>query len=706
MANSSPNKQESDVPPSVSEARHFRSGAHLLKPAAGAVLPLLLAIITFLVYWPSLKSDLVYDSRPEILEEGFITSPANLPAVLSLKVLGMNIMLRDRPGQLLYLMLIAVMSGKDPWGYHLGSNLLHATNAALLFVLLRRLLATETTDREGRAGLKAQVAAAVVTLIFAFHPVAVESIAPASYSSDLLVTFFTLLALLAATVFRPESFCAALWIGGAGTFCTFAAVASKESGLATVMLLIVYWFLFRRREAKGPWLCFLGAAVAVTAGFLIARFSVAAAGQIHPDYLGGSFFKVFLIQPRLWVFMMGQLLWPTHLSADYRMENLNGLSIPLATVILLVVVSLQIWLATRSRVGAFGVAIYWLGLSTLSNFVPLYHPFADRYYYLPLAGVATQLLAVLVLAMKSPAGFLCVLSACTIALLPLSRLTLTREAVFAHESSLWQDTLRVSPSSAVAHDAMGVVLFQKGEVDKAMAEYRTALEIDPKFVEADDNLGNALAKKGQVDEAISYYQEALETYPGFAGAHNNLGTALLQKGQTDEAIGEYQKTLAINSDFAPAHYNLGMALNQQGKAGEAMVEFEKAVDLDPTDAEARNNFGMTLAQKGQMTEALIQFQKAVLIDPANAAAHSNLGNVLLQTGRMNEAIAQYQKALAIDPADAETHNTLGLVLAQSGQVDAAIGQFQEAVRLKPDYVDARNNLTKAQAMNQPGALQH
>ena len=110
---------------------------------AAAAIPLALAAVTFLAYGPSLGSDFIYDARKEILEEGFITSLSNLPAVLSLQVLGMNIMLEDRPGQLLYMMLNAAVWGREPFGYHLCSNLLHATNVALLFVRVAPL------DRDG-----------------------------------------------------------------------------------------------------------------------------------------------------------------------------------------------------------------------------------------------------------------------------------------------------------------------------------------------------------------------------------------------------------------------------------------------------------------------------------------------------------------------------------------------------------------------------
>ena len=289
-------------------------------------LPLALAAVAFLVYWPSLKSDFVYDARIEILEEGFVTSLSNLPAILSLKVLGMNLVLADRPGQLLYLMFNAAIWGREPFGYHLSSNALHAANVALLFVLLRRLMANELIERTGSDALKAQMALVAATLIFALHPIATESVAGVSFSSDLLVTFFTLVALLAATFFRPVSSRLAWLTGGLGAFCAFTSVTCKESGLATALLLIVYWFLFRRGEPKAPWLWFLGSATVLTAIFLAARFLFVRPGAVPLHYLGGSFSQVFLIQPRLWAFMMAKLVWPVQFSADYTLENVAGLS--------------------------------------------------------------------------------------------------------------------------------------------------------------------------------------------------------------------------------------------------------------------------------------------------------------------------------------------------------------------------------------------
>jgi len=596
MAKQSENKKAvgGQVPPPDADSGDSTK-ANFWRMVLRAGLPFLLAAVAFLVYWPSLKSGFVYDAYIEIFEEGFVTSLSNLPAILSLKVLGMDLVLRARPGQLLYLMLNAAVWGKAPFGYHLGSNLLHSANVALLFVLLRRLVKTELGGLTHNLDRRVQVAAVAVTLIFAIHPLGVEPVAGIGYSSDLLVTFFTLLALLAATAFCPENLRLAWLTGIAGTLCAFAAVTCKESGVAAPLVLIVYWFLFRRKEEKVPWFWFLGGPVIATAAFLAVRLLAIPPGKEHLDYLGGSFSEVLYTQPRLWVFMMGKIGWPAQLSADYTPDNVNGFSRPLAVAILLVVVVLQAWLASKSRIGALGVAVYWLGLATVSNFIPLFRPVADRFYYLPLAGFAMQLLALLLLTVRARDGFWGAVFPCLVAVVPLTLLTLNREEVFTSELSLWSDTLQVSPFSWSAHNGLGIIYYQNGQVDQAIGEYQKALDIYPSYVEARYNLATALLQKGRTDDAMTQFKTTVKLDPDYFQAYNNLGVVYLQKGQWDQAAVEFQKALEVNPGFADAHNNLGGALFQKGHVNEAIKEYTEALRLRPDYAAARDNLAKAQA---------------------------------------------------------------------------------------------------------------
>jgi tetratricopeptide (TPR) repeat protein len=577
------------------------SSATIVPPIAPWIwtvgLPLLLAAVAFFAYWPSLRSDFVYDARVEVFEEGFFTNLANLPAVLSLKVLGLPLILSDRPGQLLYLMLNAAVWGTNPRGYHLGSNLLHAANTGLLFVLALRLAATDLAGLAASEVRRAYIVIGASVLIFALHPISTETVAAINYSSDLLMTFFTLLALLAATAFRPGNFRTAWLMGAVGTACAFAAVTCKESGIAAALLLTVYWWIFRRPELKTPWLLFLGAAITVSAAFLAARFALAPGGQPKIPFLGGSFAQVLWVQPRLWVLMIGKLFWPANLSADYTIENAAGISTPVALVVLAVIIAFQIWLSRGNRLAAFGVAIFWLGLATVSNFMPLYRIMGDRFYYLPLAGAALQLIALLFLILKSRTVSWLAIAPLLLALVPLTWLTLNRETVFADEYSLWSDTVRASPFSWTAQNQLGAALSQRGDLDGAIVHYQRALEINPDYAEAHNNLGIALYRQDQTEAAMAEYRRAISSRPTYAEAHYNLGNAFLSEHRFNDAIAEYSTALEIKPHLPEAHCNLGTALLNQGDVDRAIAEYQAALEIAPGFADAQRNLALAWARR-------------------------------------------------------------------------------------------------------------
>ncbi len=562
-------------------------GSTLGRPWRALWTPLLLGLATFLVDLPSLGSDFVYDAREEILREGFITTPGHMWDVLSLKVLSMKLMLGGRPGELLYLMLNADLWGKNPWGYHLCSNLLHATNVALLYIFLSRLIQAERQGTSGPFTTRARVATAVAVMIFALHPITVEPVSAISYSSDLLVTFFILSALIVATrlCFEPARTTRG-WIA-LGILLTFAPVTCKESGVMAGPIVAAYWFLFRFQEAKKGWLIFLGTATLLTLAFLTARFLWAPPLVPRLDYLGGSLGRVIEIQPKLWVFMMQHLVWPTGFSADYTLENVGGLSTSLSTVVLATVLLLQAGLATRSRIGALGVVIYWLGLATVSNFFPLHRIVADRYYYLPLAGVLMQVLAVQLMLLNSPVRFWISVGGCAVVLVPLTLLNLNRQAVFSNELALWTDCLRVSPQSATAYHGLGIFYYEKGELDRAASYYRKSLKINPDDARTHDDFGSVLAQTGQLEAAIDQFHDSAKIDPTNPKTYYNLGNALAEEARFDEAIECYQRALALDPDYALAHNGLGAAYYRKGNLGGAIAQFDEVLRLDPADANAR-----------------------------------------------------------------------------------------------------------------------
>jgi tetratricopeptide (TPR) repeat protein len=195
---------------------------------------------------------------------------------------------------------------------------------------------------------------------------------------------------------------------------------------------------------------------------------------------------------------------------------------------------------------------------------------------------------------------------------------------FVDEETLSSYTIAYNPRSAMAHANLGHALVQKGRVDQAMTEFKTALEINPDSDDANYCLGVAYAQKGDLDEAIAHYQKALTTNPRIAEAELNLGNALLQKGDVEGAITHYQKSLKINPSYPDAHNSLGNAFLQKNQVDGAMAEFQKALGLNPSYAEAHNNLGIAFARSGQLDKAITEFQEAVRLNPYYDKAQSNL----------------------------------------------------------------------------------
>jgi predicted O-linked N-acetylglucosamine transferase (SPINDLY family) len=120
---------------------------------------------------------------------------------------------------------------------------------------------------------------------------------------------------------------------------------------------------------------------------------------------------------------------------------------------------------------------------------------------------------------------------------------------------------KLSPNDAEAHNNLGVALQERGQLDGAVASYRSALRIDPGFVEAHYNLGNVLSELGRLEEAVASYRSALKINPNFAVIHSNLGAALQELGRLNEALSSCRRALELEPGLAVVHSNLLGMLN-------------------------------------------------------------------------------------------------------------------------------------------------
>jgi tetratricopeptide (TPR) repeat protein/serine/threonine protein kinase len=252
-----------------------------------------------------------------------------------------------------------------------------------------------------------------------------------------------------------------------------------------------------------------------------------------------------------------------------------------------------------------------------------------------------------------------------------------------------------APRYAMAHDSLGLALWDKGDEEGAVAAYRRALVIDPKLATAHNNLGHALSARGDQEGAAAALRQALALDPEFAQAHNNLGIVLGRQGDREGAVAAYHRATELGPRRAPAHFNLGIALWDRGDREGAIAAYRRATEIDPSHALAHLNLGVALRAAGDGKGAVVALRRAVELSPRLARAHANLASALLDAGEVELAVAACRRAIDLDPRGALAHNTLGNARWATGDREGAASAYRRALELNPQLAAAHYNLGNA-----------
>ena len=518
---------------------------------------LALAAITLAVFWPTLSAQFVYDARLQILTGDFIHDPGNWVPVLSGQVLAMDVLDFNRPVQLASLMLDAAVWGRDAFGYHLTSVLLHALNVVMVWGIARGL--SRAGERQAE-GLSYNVIAA---LVFAVHPIVTEAVCEPTFREDLLVAACTLGALLLAMRYDPAAPNGDRWraLGCAG-LC-FLAVASKESGIAAPGVLAVYWWVQRsilsayasgfrnappteargvsRRDGSSFWPTAIGGGKAAAIAFLAARFLLepaqSAIFEAKPQYPGESFWAAMAIEPRILALYAQLVAFPVNLCADYGLYSVRHLPLPVAVVILAGLVAAAVFAIRADRRMALACAIIVLPLIPVSNLFPIYRAAADRYMYLPMAGVALAvgwLLDGPWLAARPRLREKATI-ACMAAVVALGMACVERQKVWANPLALWEDTFRKNPVAYTAASGLADSLREAGRLPEAERATREAIRLsDGKRGDPYATLALILDAQGREAEAFEAAGKAIEVQPSLADPEARVRALAMERQMAEE----------------------------------------------------------------------------------------------------------------------------------------------------------------------------
>jgi tetratricopeptide (TPR) repeat protein len=228
-----------------------------------------------------------------------------------------------------------------------------------------------------------------------------------------------------------------------------------------------------------------------------------------------------------------------------------------------------------------------------------------------------------------------------------------RAGQLTEAAQIYQQILRIDPRHADCLHLLGMIAYQMGNPENAVAMIRQAIAINKTDAVYHSNLGTVFEAQGSLDEAADCYRNAIALCPQLAIANYNLANVLQAQDKLDDAAVYYERALALKPDLAEAHYNLGNVFEAQDKLDEAVASYGRALALEPGKYEARHNLGNVLEFQGKPEDAIACYEQVLAVQPAYAKAHYSLGSVLHSLGKLDEAFARYRTALALQPDLAE-----------------------------------------------------
>ncbi len=565
-------------------------------------------------------------------------------------------------------MLDCQLYGLNAGGHHATNILLHTVAALLLFRLLRQMTG-------------ALWKSAIVAALFAVHPLHVESVAWVSERKDVLSAVFFFLMLDAyvryarAASIRRYVVVTALFMAG---------LMSKPMLVTApiVLLGLDYWPL-RRFDQIAP-----------TRGRAKIRQSASRRRIIQRLFLekipllilsAGAGIVTFALQKRaagaitplpfLWraenavmsyVIYAWKTLWPTRLAVFYPHPNdtLATWQVVLAIAFVLAITCATIVFRDERPYLFTGWFWYLVMLVPVIGFVQVGEQgHADRYTYLPSIGLF--LIAVWAAGDVAAMGQVrlwrgMAITGSIVMVTALASAAFTQTSYWRNSETLWTHALAVTADNDVAHNNLGYLCVDRGELNKAMSHFEAASKIrsgksDPHynlgtaFVEM--NLGDALARQGQPDEAMAHFEQAIKLQPDYAEAYYNRGNVLYAKGRIDEAITDFEKTLQLQPNHADAHTGLGNALLRRGALKEAIVHYNEAMALAPQDPHCHSNLSWVLATSSDASirdgaKAVELARQAVSLSGGREPVFfRTLAAAYAETGRFSEAITTTKQAI-------------------------------------------------------------
>jgi len=537
--------------------------------------------------------------------------------------------------------------GDNPLPFHMNNLLLHFLNTILVFFLALKILPLLKIQEKHQ-----RFFAFVLALLFALHPLHVESVAWASERKDVQYSLFFLLSWLAYIRHLENRKPLYMVLAILGYVAT---LLSKSMGITLVAVLaLTEWFYFRKIDKKMvlrlvPFvLVFLGGMYMYG---MFTNFEEHAAGITSKTILSQTedrdFFADYpVLLKRILMISMRLVLWIVHIiiplivSVMYPREQIIeffGKSILLFPLILAAILWLTWKWRNKKLLFAFGIAFFIITISpaiAISEkgsgvFLP------DRYTYIPALGIYLAALALIMkIKVKKSVANLLILSY----FLFIGVKSHAQVKVWRNSETLWNNTLKHFPGFPRALNSRGAYFKGIGEREKALKDFTEAIKNDPNYMGAYSNRCDLLFSMGRYEEALADINVLLKSDAGEKDYYTTAAGILFKLNRIEDAEKFALHSIEIDADNLEPQKNLAIIYLKQKKYNLSVEHWQKCIELEPRNPLNYADMGYALLMAGRNEEALEAYNQAIKMRPELASAWYNRSYTHMRLGNKQKAL--------------------------------------------------------------------
>ncbi len=262
--------------------------------------------------------------------------------------------------------------------------------------------------------------------------------------------------------------------------------------------------------------------------------------------------------------------------------------------------------------------------------------------------------------------------------------------------SCYEAVLKIDPRYAEAHYFRANILYSRGTIREAIAEYITAIGLEPELIEAhqrpvpQDRLTDYSSAPAEMywiakpAHRILDLNKLLESNPGQAYIFKERAAEYYRLWNYEQTIIDYSSSLVIQPDDADALHFRGLAYEQMRRFDRALEDYQKAITTNPRLSDVYINRGVTLGKMGNFRQSITSLTEGIRLGPKNPDGYFNRGMSYFQQGDLESAIEDFSAVIQLSSNDATAYYWRGISNEETGRQREAIIDYRRFLALSED----------------------